>query len=150
MLYKKTTKSFGEKFSLSNIFKNGRRIYRRSCISSNRRLGHLLQHPLCKRFFIWGVVLSKGHLIKANLLQEKCLLEGLLISLSISKLLLKAETIINNSQPCAMNLTCDIIFQICCRYQNSEPHKKTDEISNPRNLLGTICQPIYKACGSFF
>ena len=78
LLYRKTTKSFGEKFSLSNIFKNGRRIYRGSCISSNRRLGHLLQHHLCKRFFIWGVVLWKGHLIKANLLQEKCLLEGLL------------------------------------------------------------------------
>ena len=29
-------------------------------------------------FLFWGVALSKGYLIKANLLQEKCLLEGLL------------------------------------------------------------------------
>ena len=150
MLYKKTTKSFGEKFSLSNIFKNGRRIYRRSCISSNRRLGHLLQHPLCKRFFIWGVVLSKGHLIKANLLQEKCLLEGLLISLSISKLLLKAETIINNSQPCAMNLTCDIIFKFAAVIKIQSHTRKLMKSAIPAIYWGLYVNQFIKHVEAFF
>lgn len=49
-----------------------------------------------------------------------------------------------------VNWICEVMFQICCNYQNSDLHDKNDEISNSLNMWGTLCEPIFKAIESYY
>ena len=53
-------------------------------------------------------------------------------------------SVINNSE-----VICEVIFQICCSYQNSRSNDQNDEISNPLIFKG-ISEPIPKAWKSCY